>query len=51
MSLPHLEGAPGTPEKEQTVRSGHWGGISPEVTQSAALLLAFVSSLTRSQVH
>lgn len=51
MSLPHLEGAPGIPEKGQTVRSGHWGGISPEVMQSAAFLLDFVSSLTRSQVH
>lgn len=51
MSLPHLEGAPGIPDKGQTVRSGHWGGISPEVIQSAAPLLDFLSSLTRSQVH
>lgn len=51
MSLPHLEGAPGIPEKGQTVRSGHWGGISPEVIQIAGPRLAFVSSLTRSQVH
>lgn len=45
-SQPHLEGAPVTPDKEQIVRSGHWGGIAQEVIMCALPRMELVLSLT-----